>query len=110
MLNAHSRVGIAQIAIYAPAIALAIFLFLRHGRPRMTWALLLLFSGSKSYKIETIKQIRIDMSTVRLGGGVVVILLGNDPKSKSLIITAIVLLNTGVAPLIVATLGLVRIV
>ena len=48
MLNAHSRVGIAQIVFYAPVIALVTFLIaLRHGRPRMAWVLLLLFSLRK---------------------------------------------------------------
>ena len=67
MLNAHSKVGITQIALTAPAIVLAIFLLFRHGRPRMAWALLLLFSGSESYSIETINQIRIDMFHSAIG-------------------------------------------
>lgn len=48
MLNAHSKTGIAQIVFYVPVIAVATFLVaFRHGRPRMAWVLLLLFSLRK---------------------------------------------------------------
>ena len=49
MLDAHAKIGIAQIVFYVPAIAVAKYLVLfRHGRPRMAWILLLVFSLSET--------------------------------------------------------------
>ena len=49
MLNAHAKIGIAQIVFYVPAIAIAVYLLLfRHGRPRMPWILLFVFSIGES--------------------------------------------------------------
>ena len=49
MLNAHAKIGIAQIVFYVPAIAIAVYLlFFRHGRPRMPWILLFVFSIGES--------------------------------------------------------------
>lgn len=47
MLNDHSKASIAQIVFYVPALALAIALRIRHGRPRMAWVILILFCISK---------------------------------------------------------------
>ncbi|KAL2051291.1 hypothetical protein ABVK25_008343 [Lepraria finkii] len=92
MLNSHSKTGIAQIVFYVPVIAVATFLVaFRHGRPRIAWVLLLLFS------------------LLRLAGGIIVILLVNNPDSVGLTTAALALLSTGVFPLVVATLGLLRI-
>ena len=49
MLNAHAKIGIAQIIFYVPVIAIAVYLlFCRHGRPRMPWILLFAFSVGES--------------------------------------------------------------
>ena len=45
---------------------------------------------------------------MRLAGGPVIIALQKNPESIGLIIAAIILLNVGVIPLIVADLGLTR--
>ena len=46
---------------------------------------------------------------MRFVGGIVVLCLNNDPNSTGLIIAALGLLGAGVFPLIVASLGLFRI-
>ena len=46
---------------------------------------------------------------MRLAGGPIIIALEKDPNNIGLIIAALVLLNVGVIPLIVADLGLTRI-
>jgi hypothetical protein len=50
-----------------------------------------------------------DAITVRLAGGIVVILLETNPSSTGLIIATYILLGVGVIPLIISSLGLVRI-
>jgi hypothetical protein len=48
MLDDHSKVSIAQILFYIPAIILSAYLaFHRHKRPRMTWLIILFFALSK---------------------------------------------------------------
>jgi hypothetical protein len=47
---------------------------------------------------------------VRLVGGIIVIALSSNPDNIGLTIGAIVLLNVGVIPLIVSTVGLIRLV
>jgi hypothetical protein len=49
-----------------------------------------------------------DVISVRLAGGIVVILLENNPSSTGLVIATYVLLGVGVVPLIISSLGLVR--
>lgn len=46
---------------------------------------------------------------VRLAGGPIIIALEKNPDNLGLIIAAVILLNVGVIPLIVADLGLTRI-
>lgn len=49
MLTDHSKVAIAQIVFYIPAIVAAgVLLFHRHGRPRQAWIILQVFCLSKS--------------------------------------------------------------
>lgn len=50
------------------------------------------------------------MILVRLLGGIIVIVLASEPTNYGLNVTAIVLLNVGLIPLIVTTLSLVRLV
>jgi hypothetical protein len=47
---------------------------------------------------------------VRLAGGIIVIALSSNPDNIGLTIGAIVLLNVGVIPLIISTVGLIRLV
>ena len=45
MLNDHSKASIAVIVFYVPAIILATYLLShRHGRPRMAWIVLFVFT------------------------------------------------------------------
>ncbi|RJE23297.1 hypothetical protein PHISCL_04371 [Aspergillus sclerotialis] len=92
MLNDHSKASIAQIVFYAPALALAVILRHRHGRPRMPWVILSLFC------------------IIRIACGIVVILHENKPRDVGLIVASFILLNAGVFPLIAATIGFLRIV
>ncbi|KAL7806429.1 hypothetical protein V8C44DRAFT_367948 [Trichoderma aethiopicum] len=93
MLNPHESLGIAQIIFYVPIVPAAIRLMYRNGqiRPRLAWWPLIPFS------------------LIRLAGGPVTIAL-EQSSSMSLYSAAILLLNVGVVPLIIATLGFVRIV
>ncbi|KND94044.1 hypothetical protein TOPH_00926 [Tolypocladium ophioglossoides CBS 100239] len=94
MMDAHTALGIAQIVFYVPMVPLAIYLMVRNGkiRPRMAWWPLIPFS------------------LMRLAGGAIIIALEKDPDNLGLIIAAIILLNVGVIPLIVADLGLTRVI
>lgn len=56
------------------------------------------------------KQERLTHRLVRLAGGIVTILAERKPGSTGLWIAALILLNVGVVPLIVADLGLTRLV
>lgn len=45
MLDSRADVGVAQIAFYIPAVLSAVFLlFSKHGKPRMAWIALFVFS------------------------------------------------------------------
>ncbi|PCG93919.1 Hypothetical protein PENO1_060730 [Penicillium occitanis (nom. inval.)] len=96
MLNEHSKVSIAQIAFYGPAvIAAAALLFFRRAiraLPRFPWVVLLIFT------------------LVRLAGGIVVIIYENQPSSNGLLVATLILLNVGVFPCIAATIGLINII
>ncbi|KAL6907247.1 hypothetical protein GGI43DRAFT_256832 [Trichoderma evansii] len=93
MLNSHESLGIAQIVFYVPILPSAIWLFKRNGkiRPRLAWWPLIPFS------------------LMRLAGGPVLVAFEQKP-SIGLYVVAIILLNVGVVPLIIAALGYVRIV
>ncbi|KAJ5751094.1 hypothetical protein N7533_008122 [Penicillium manginii] len=92
MFDTHSKLGIAQIIFYIPVTVLAVYLaFYRHNRPRMAWLILMFFS------------------IIRITGGILVILWGQIPQT-GLMVAAIIFLNTGVFPLIAATLGLIRLI
>lgn len=49
MLNDHSKVSIAQIVFYVPAILVSLYLCYHHKRPRLSWMILLFFSLSTYY-------------------------------------------------------------
>ncbi|OGM47972.1 hypothetical protein ABOM_002742 [Aspergillus bombycis] len=92
MFNDHSKTSIAQIVFYVPATIIAAYLaYYRHQRPRMAWLILLFFS------------------IIRLVAGVLVILFEHKPTT-GLMIASVILLNTGVFPLVAATLGFIRII
>ncbi|KAM3559288.1 hypothetical protein MY1884_003538 [Beauveria asiatica] len=94
MPNAHTSVAIAQVVFYAPMVPLVVHLFSRNARirPRMAWWPLIPFS------------------LFRLAGGIVTIIAEKQPGNTGLWIAALVLLNVGVVPLIVANLGLTRLI
>lgn len=49
MLNNRSKIGIAEIVFYAPAIILAGYLLShRRDRPRMTWIVLFIYTNGQS--------------------------------------------------------------
>lgn len=50
MFNDHSKVSIAQIVFYIPAILVSLYLCYRHKRPRLSWMILLFFSLSTHYR------------------------------------------------------------
>lgn len=93
-MDPHTSLGIAQIVFYAPMVPLAVHLMTRNGRirPRMAWWPLIPFT------------------LMRFTGGPVIIAPEKHPGDTSLLIAAIILLNVGVVPLIVADLGLTRII
>ncbi|PNY24326.1 Uncharacterized protein TCAP_05734 [Tolypocladium capitatum] len=110
MMDAHTALGIAQIIFYVPMVPLAICLMVRNGniRPRMAWWPLIPFSLSRLRRNRRRGKIP-DMNQVRLAGGPIIIALEKNPDNLGLIIAAIILLNVGVIPLIVADLGLTRV-
>ncbi|KKA23805.1 hypothetical protein T310_2156 [Rasamsonia emersonii CBS 393.64] len=99
MLNDHSKVGIALIIFYVPAVLLAAWLlFHRHAhgkgndRPRLAWIVLLIFS------------------LIRVASGIVLIVHENQQQEIGPTIAAVILLNAGVFPVIAATIGLIWII
>ncbi|KAJ2955193.1 hypothetical protein NQ176_g11414 [Zarea fungicola] len=94
MLGSHTSAAIAQVIFYAPIVPIVIHLFSRNARirPRMAWWPLIPFS------------------LFRLAGGIVTIIAEKQPNNIGLFISAIILLNVGVVPLIVANLGLTRLI
>ncbi|CAG9983615.1 unnamed protein product [Clonostachys byssicola] len=93
-MNPHTALSIAQIIFYVPIAVLSIWLIVRNwsNRPRMAWWPMVPFS------------------LMRVAGGPIVIALEKDQSNVGLIIAAIVLLNVGAVPLIVAMSGFFRIV
>lgn len=88
----RSFVGLFQAIFYVPALLVAAYLlFHKHGRPRMPWISLTIFS------------------TVRLAGGIILIVYENNRNSIGLTIVAILFQGTGVIPLIVSSTGMLRI-
>ncbi|KAH6648873.1 hypothetical protein BKA67DRAFT_576099 [Truncatella angustata] len=94
MVSSHTSAAIAQTVFYTPAVPVTLYILVRnwnHG-PKMAWYPLFAFA------------------LIRLVGGIIVIVLGSDPRSYDLSVVAVVLLNVGLIPLIVSTLFLVRLV
>ncbi|KAJ5324667.1 hypothetical protein N7476_003267 [Penicillium atrosanguineum] len=92
MLDSHSKLGIALVIFYIPVILLAVYLTCyRRLRPRMVWIIVIFFAF------------------IRTAAGVLVIVTEQKP-SLEVAIASTILLNTGVFPLIAATLGLIRII
>lgn len=131
MPNAHTSVGIAQVVFYAPMVPIVIYLFSRNARirPRMAWWPLITFAlcmlpmsrpkhthSTTTTTKETISKEKrkekknTNADLVRLAGGIVTILAEKKPGNTGLWIAALILLNVGVVPLIVADLGLTRLV
>ncbi|KAJ5190957.1 uncharacterized protein N7498_009942 [Penicillium cinerascens] len=96
-MNDRSKVSIALICFYLPAeILAAILLFHRHGRPRMAWIYLAVFSISMDLpsKISVLVLIMPSPNRLRIG----------------LAIASLILLDAGFFPLVNATVGLLRII
>lgn len=113
MLNPHASLGIADIVFYSPIPFLAAYLaFIRHGRPRMAWCLLITFSCCKfHFSSPFFEEFWVTVRwPVRLASGIVSILYENNPSSVGLLIAAIITLNVGVIPLLVCTIGFLRII
>ncbi|KAJ5364336.1 uncharacterized protein N7496_010049 [Penicillium cataractarum] len=114
MFNDHSKVSIAQIVFYFPAILISIYLACyRHNRPRMSWIILLFFSLSTHHLQQSIhisiKKISNTFFSVRLTAGILVVIYEHKP-STGIMVASIILLNAGVFPLVAATMGLIRII
>lgn len=119
MLNEHSKVSIAQIVFYSPAVIAATgLLFFRRpirALPRFPWIVLLIFTlgmllfPSHDHDIQLYILTRCFSWSVRLAGGIVVILYENQPSSNGLLIATLILLNVGVFPCIAATIGLINV-
>lgn len=106
--NAHSYVGLFQTIFYVPALAAATYQLLhKHGRPRMAWMGLTLFSAGMAF-IEHCLLLHLTILKVRIAGGIVLILFVNNEASVSYIIASLVLQGTGVLPLLLCTIGLLR--
>lgn len=116
MLNDHSKVGIALIIFYIPAVLLAAWLlFHRHAkrkgqkcRPRLAWIVLMIFSLSERHRVAIQEMIfHTDSVPVRLASGIVLIVHENQQNKIEPTIAAVILLNAGVFPVIAATIGLI---
>ncbi|KAK5996843.1 hypothetical protein PT974_02188 [Cladobotryum mycophilum] len=94
MTNSHTALGIAQLVFYVPIVPVVAYLLHRNAkiRPRMAWWPLITFS------------------LMRLAGGPVIIALESNRGSLGLYIAAVILLNVGAIPLIIGTLGFIRII
>ncbi|KAH8666962.1 hypothetical protein BX600DRAFT_462958 [Xylariales sp. PMI_506] len=94
MLAPHVSVSIAQTVFYLPMVPLVFYIIIRNWstRARLPWLPMALFC------------------LMRLAGGAVVIAQNYDQTNLGLIISAIVLLNVGVVPLLISMVGLVRLI
>lgn len=88
-LTELNRVSIAEIAVYTPALAVALVLASRHGFKRSSgWLYLIIFS------VIRIVGSALDLATI------------NDPSNLSLLVGANTLQSIGLSPLILVNLGL----
>ncbi|KAH6693482.1 hypothetical protein F5X68DRAFT_227892 [Plectosphaerella plurivora] len=94
MLNAHVSLGIVEIVVYTPMLPVSIYVLCKNWKspPRMAW-----------YPIVTFCMLRI-------AGGIMTIVRGDNTQNINLIIASIVVLGLGTIPLTVALIGLVRII
>lgn len=119
MLTPHTSAAIAQTVFYAPVVPVCFYIVIRNwpNRPRQAWFPFLAFSLSKiplmpsrfccHGRIPKNPQAN-PTGIVRFVGGILVILQASKPTDIGLIIASIILLNVGVIPLMVSTLGLIR--
>ncbi|CAJ2506062.1 Uu.00g001920.m01.CDS01 [Anthostomella pinea] len=90
-LSELNNISIAEIAVYLPALFVAILLSVRHGfRRSVGWTYVVVFS------------------LVRIIGASLELATINDPKNTSLYIGYITLQSIGLSPLILTQLGLVN--
>ncbi|KAM3500395.1 hypothetical protein MY10362_006433 [Beauveria mimosiformis] len=107
MPNAHTSVAIAQVVFYAPMVPLVVYTSCVRFMPcpRTTSD-----NNNNNNKKKTKAHAKDFFSTVRLAGGIVTIIAEKQPSNTGLWIAALILLNVGVVPLIVANLGLTRLI
>jgi hypothetical protein len=110
MLGEHAALGVAQTIFYVPVVVAAIWLMARNWafHPRMAWWPMVPFSLS-AWPGPSKEMLKLTNHQVRLAGGPLVIALQNDKTNIGLYVAALVLLNVGAIPLIVALSGFVRI-
>ncbi|KAI3337050.1 hypothetical protein HD806DRAFT_475494 [Xylariaceae sp. AK1471] len=90
-LTEHNNISIAQIIIYVPALAIAIFLCIRHGFGRNAgWLFLIIFS------IARILGAALQLATI------------SDPKNLSLYFGALTLQSIGLSPLSIMLIALIN--
>jgi hypothetical protein len=90
--NARSYVGLFQSISYVPAVTVATYLlFVKHGRSRHAWFALTLFCA------------------VRIAGGTILIVLQTNQQSVGYTLAAILFQGAGVLPLILSTIGMLKI-
>jgi hypothetical protein len=111
MVSSHTALAIAQTAFYVPAVPISLYIFIRnwkHG-PKIGWWPLVPFSLSmiESHSLLPTMKVTLTFAKVRLVGGIIVIVLSSKQENIGLIIAAIVLLNVGIIPLLISTVGLI---
>lgn len=94
MLSPHVSLGIVEVVVYTPMLPVGIYVLCKNWRypPRMAW-----------YPIVT-------FCILRIAGGIMTIVRGDNTDNISLIIASIVILGLGTIPLTIALIGLVRII
>jgi hypothetical protein len=93
MISSKEAVGIAEIVIFAPLHPLALYLTYRHSfYKQLAWFFLFLLCG------------------LRIASGGLAIATVNNPQSISEAVWAAILGSIGLNPLLLATMGLLKIV
>lgn len=110
MTNSHNAVAIAQVIFYAPMVPIALFIFVRNwnNRPRMAWYALIPFSLRESPRYIVSIAVANSFGEVRFAGGIVTAILESNPNNMGLNIAATIMLNVGLVPLIIAAVGIIR--
>jgi hypothetical protein len=93
MVSSKEAVGIAEIVIYVPLYPIALYLTYRHSFYRqLAWFFLFLLCG------------------LRIASGALAIVTTHEPQNVTEAIWAAILGSIGLNPLLLATMGLLKIV